>query len=449
MNFATDENLINLARACPFPLYAVGGCVRDALAGLKSDKADVDICAPADADTFIAVAVKRGAVVNSVYKNTGAVKFTLGGKEYEFTCFRSDEYVRGAHRPVKTYFTEDISSDARRRDFKCNAVYFDIGSGEIVDPLGGAEDIVKKRVTTVRDADKVFGEDGLRLMRLARQAGQTGFEPSEDCIDGARKNASLITDVSAERVYAELDAILSADLRYGVKGGQYRALEILNRTGVLDFILPELTAGRGMAQPKEYHSYDVLEHSLRAVLYAHPSVRLAALLHDIGKPYAMLTGGTFHGHEAESARIAREALIRLKAPKRLTEETVRLCAGHMYDLKCDVRESKVRKFLVENADIIDKLLYVKQADYSACRDDTSEAPCVTKWKEIIAEMKLENVPFGPKNLAVRGDELIIAGVPKEKISKILRLLLCDCAVEPKLNDKVKLLPRALRYADEV
>ena len=206
MKLALSENLTALAKGCPFPLYVVGGFVRDALAGL--DAADVDICAPADTDEFVKVAENCGAKINAVYKNTGTVKLKFGAEAYEFTCFRSDEYVRGAHRPVKTFFTDDMLLDARRRDFKCNAVYYDIGAECFCDPLGGIADIEQRRLTTVADADKVFGEDGLRLMRLARQSAQTGFAPDGECLSGAAKNAALISDVSAERIYAELNAIL-------------------------------------------------------------------------------------------------------------------------------------------------------------------------------------------------------------------------------------------------
>lgn len=348
---------------------------------------------------------------------------------------------------MKTFFTDDMLLDARRRDFKCNAVYYDIGAERFCDPLGGIADIEQRRLTTVADADKVFGEDGLRLMRLARQSAQTGFAPDGECLSGAKKNAALISDVSAERIYAELNAILHADLRYGKSYGQYGGLVLLDKTGVLDFILPELTAGRGMAQPEEFHSHDVLEHSLRAVKYANPSVRLAALLHDIGKPYCKITRGTYHGHETEGARIAAEVCARLKVPKKLAVETARLCEAHMYDLRLDARENKVRKFIVKNFDIYEKLLLLKQADYSACKDDLSEAPCVSKWKEIYGKMKREGAPFNLKELKTGGGELAAAGVPKDRIGVILGELLTDCAMEPKLNDAEKLLKRALAYAE--
>lgn len=441
MKLQVSEKLHSLARACPFPLYIVGGYVRDALAGVSTQQQDIDICAPTDADIFSAVARECGAEIDAVYKNTGTVKLGFGGEKYEFTSFRSDEYVRGVHTPVKTCFTDDIVSDAKRRDFKCNAVYYDIKEDTFADPLGGIEDIENRRIETVADADKVFGEDGLRLMRLARQAAQLGFTPTEDCIAGAHNNCILIADISVERIYAELDAILHADNKYGIAGAQYRGLKILDETRVLDGILPELTLGRGIAQNAEFHAYDVLEHSLRTVLYADKEIRLAALLHDVGKPRAFIDSGRFYGHETVGAEIAGDICIRLKVPKKLAAETVRLTRLHMYDLKGDARESKIRRLIVDNKDIFFKLLDIKQADFSACRDDLSEAPCVTKWRNIYKKTEAEGAPTELGQLAVKGDELIALGVPARLVGKALKELLYDCAINAKLNDKKTLLSR--------
>lgn len=443
MKLHLSEKLHTLAEACPFPLYVVGGSVRDVIAGLYRKNSDIDICAPASADDFCTAAVKCGATVNAVYRNTGTVKLKFGKEEYEFASFRSDEYVRGIHTPVKTFFTDDIYLDARRRDFKCNAVYYDIKKESFCDPLGGIDDIKNKRMTTVAAADKVFGEDGLRLMRLARQSAQLGFKPDKECLDGARKNASLIADVSPERIYAELNAILHADAAYGIEGAQYRGLKLLDETGVLDVILPELTLGRGMEQNEKFHHHDVLEHSLRTVLYADESIRLAALLHDTGKPYCMIQNGNYRNHETESARISGEVCERLKVTKRLTEEVVELSALHMYDMRCDARENKIRKFIVRHGAILQKLLLIKQADFSACRDDLCEAPCVTKWRAIYEKMKEEGAPLNLKQLNVKGNELLACGIPPERIGKVLSALLDDCAMEPSLNENSALIKRAV------
>ena len=434
-----NKKLIELAESCPYPLYIVGGRVRDFIAGFETSQVDNDICAPADADDFVMRAKKVGFTVDAVYRNTGTVKLSYGGDDYEFTCFRSDEYVRGEHKPVNTYFTKDITLDARRRDFKCNAVYYDISGGQFVDPLGGIEDIRQKRLTTVDRAEKVFGEDGLRLMRLARIAAQTGFEPSEECLAGARANKELIRDVSAERIYAELNYILHADEKYGFDGAPYKGLKILKNSGVLGIILPELAAGDGMEQRSDFHSYDVLEHSLLAVNYADKSIRLCALLHDVGKPFCMLRDGNFHAHDREGARIALDICARLKVPKKLSERISKLIELHMYDTRCDAKENKIRRFIVKNYRYFDEILLLKQADYSACKGDLSVAPAVVKMKSIYEKMKSEGVPFTLKQLDIRGDKLIEAGCPAQKVGAVLDRLLMDCCINLVQNCEDKLL----------
>lgn len=443
------EKLIDLAHACPFPLYVVGGTCREYLSSMFPLKPDYDICAPVLPEVFAEAAEKFGFAQCAVYKNTGTVKLKAEGEDYEFTSFRSDKYVRGTHTPAKIYFTDDIELDARRRDFTCNAVYYDIKAEEFIDPLGGIEDIKRKALRTVAPAGKVFGEDGLRLMRLARMCGAIGFRPDEECIEGARANCRLISDISAERIYSELREILHADSKYGVKYGQYAALSMLRETGVLGVIIPELSLGAGMTQRQDFHMHDVLEHTLRCVMYAPDDIRLAALLHDVGKPYCKITSGNFINHEVEGARIAREICSRLRVPKKLTEETVRLIELHMYDVDCKARESKIRRMIVSNRDIFFKLAELKQADFSACRDDLSEAPVISKWREIYQNMVSEGVPFNLRELRVKGDELIAAGIPRAKCGAVLDRLLLECAALPQLNERNKLIITARRVVREL
>lgn len=437
------EKLKELAAALEKPLYAVGGACRDFLAGLSALKSDWDICAPLSAEEVCACAEGAGFAISAVYKNTGTVLMSADGENYEFTSFRTDKYVRGKHSPAEVFFTDDIASDARRRDFKCNAVYYDIAARKFVDPLGGIDDIKNKRITAVVDAKKVFGEDGLRLMRLCRIAAQIGFTPTDGCVEGARENRELIDDIAAERIWAELNAILYADLKYGVNGAQYAGLKLLNETGVLGRILPELALGENMLQRKDYHDHDVLEHSLRCVLYAPPEVRLAALLHDAGKPYCKLNYGKFARHEEEGAIIAEDICKRLRVPAKAAARAVELVRWHMYDLSGAAAENKVRKFIVNHLNIFDDLLLLKQADFSACKDDLSVAPCVEKWKNIYAKMLEEGVPLTLKELDLRGDELIGAGICPDETAKTLKMLLGECAIGNVKNEKQKLIKYAL------
>ncbi len=444
------QKLHLLAKNAPKPLYVVGGAVRDFLSGLASDNADLDLSSPMRVEEFLPIAEKSGFHPVAVYKNTGTVKLKdNSGEDYEYTCFRSDKYVRGLHTPAEIFFTEDILLDAKRRDFTANAVYYDIAKNELVDPLNGIAAIREKRLTTVDAPEKVFGEDGLRLMRLARQAGQLGFTPDNQTVAGAKKNADLILDISPERIFTELTAILHADERYGVKYGHYHALKLLDDVGVLEKILPELTLGKGMAQRPDFHKYDVLEHSLRATMYATNEVRLAALLHDVGKPYCVLRDGNSHEHPTEGARLTTEILTRFKAPKKTIAEVSELVFYHMYDFDLKAKESKVRRFLVEHYPLLEKLLAVKQADYSGCMDDLDLCPTAKKWQTTIAKMQAENAPFTLKDLAVTGKDLANCGFKPSTLSTLLQRLLLHAAVNPVENTKPRLLKLAKGFYKEL
>ena len=394
-----------------------------------------------------------------------AEKCARGGRlnkvEAEYAAFRSDKYIRGEHTPAETFFTEDISLDARRRDFACNAIYYDISADSFVDPLGGIDDVNAKILRTADAPDKVFGEDGLRLLRLARFAGTTGFTPTAETIASAKKNAALIADIAPERVFAELKLILAADEKYGNERGVYEALKILDETRVLDGIFPELTAGRNLKQRADFHDHDVLEHSLRAAAYsvradalaggedvpAPFEVRLAALLHDIGKPAAYFRDGKFSDHPNMGAEICRAALTRLKAPVKTIAFIEDLTRWHMYDYDLKTKENKLRKFIVSHYDIFAALLLVKQADYSACKDNLSPAPCVIRLKNLEAKMRAENVPFSLKELAVRGNEIAPFLPSPRYVGATLNELLLHCAMIPSDNVKERLLRLAAALAE--
>ena len=515
------------------PLYLVGGCVRDFLAGFSLASSDFDLCAPVPAETFKKIATACGFRADATYARTGTVKISKitakntdgamedrenkvrpssvrvadsnspclplsgstakksppggsldtaencipGGRldlaencaprgsldkvEAEYAAFRSDKYIRGEHTPAETFFTEDISLDARRRDFACNAIYYDISADSFMDPLGGIDDVNAKRLRTADAPDKVFGEDGLRLLRLARFAGTTGFTPTAETIASAKKNSELIADIAPERVFAELKLILSADEKYGNERGVYEALKILDETHVLDGIFPELTAGRNLKQRADFHDHDVLEHSLRAAAYsvragalaggedvpAPFEVRLAALLHDIGKPAAYFRDGKFSDHPNMGAEICRAALTRLKAPVKTIAFIEDLTRWHMYDYDLKTKENKLRKFIVSHYDIFAALLLVKQADYSACKDNLSPAPCVIRLKNLEAKMRAENVPFSLKELAVRGNEIAPLLPSPRYVGATLNELLLHCAMIPSDNVKERLLRLAAALAE--
>lgn len=447
MKIGFDERLIALAKKLNKPLYAVGGVVRNFLIDQSIAK-DIDLAGDISVEELSCVLDKLGAYVLAEYKRTGTIVFKIGEQKYEYTAFRKEVYESGGgHVPIETIRTSDIKEDALRRDFKCNAVYYDLITDQIVDPLGGVEDIKNKILDTVKDADKVFESDGLRLLRLARFAGELGFRPSENVIVAMKKYAKNIDDISPERIFDELKKILVADTKYAFsdKKGHYVGLKILDDTKVLDRIFPELTLGREMSQRADFHKYDVLEHSLRSVLYADETVRLATLLHDIGKPFCLLRDGYYYHHFEEGEKIAERVLKRLKVDTDTLKRVKFLVKEHMVDLDCSMKENKVRRFIVKNKDMLDSLLLVKQADFRASLEKDELAPTLIKWSRIIDKMQKDGTPFTLKELKITPAQLIRIGYREKNIGKELKKLWDYAIVNPQDNKEDVLLSLANKH----
>lgn len=436
-----EQNLIALAKRLNAPLYSVGGVVRNYLID-GSVAEDIDLASPVGVEQLAPLLNEFGFTIVAEYKRTGTVVFKSQTQKYEFTSFRKEKYQKGGgHTPISTERTTDIVQDALRRDFKCNAVYYDITNAKFVDPLGGITDIKNKVLDTVKQAEQVFESDGLRLMRLARFSGELNFKPTNQVLASMQKYADNILDISPERIYAELKRILNSDTKYPFsdKAGHYTGLKILSDTRVLDRIIPELTLGRGMVQRADYHNYDVLEHSLRSVLYAPKGIRLIALLHDIGKPLCFKRDGNFYAHAEEGSKLAKEVLRSLKADNRTVDRACTVIKEHMLDLDLKMREQKVRLNIVKNFSIIDDVFALKQADFSACKDDLSIAPTVAKWKGVIEKMRNEDVPFTIKELKISAKDLMDMGLKGSQIGKTLEKVFFSAVTGQVKNDRQNLL----------
>lgn len=407
------------------PLYLVGGAVRDMLMGLPMG--DLDIASANSPDEIFSMLSGTEFTVK-----TGAKKlFTLiikgYGEEFEHTSFRVDSYTAGNHRPDSVTLTSDMEKDALRRDFTANAVYYDVEKDEYIDLVGGISDIRNKVLRTVIDPFTVLSQDGLRLMRLVRFACELGFSVEEKTLDGAKRFASLLTDIAKERVREELDKILLADGYCGIADAPIRGLELMREIGLTDIVLPFLLPCVGLQQKKKYHLYDVYNHTLMAVRYADRSIRLAALLHDVGKPvsYEKSGGKNMHGHDVEGAKIADDFMSLYRYSTAEREETVKLVALHMFDLGCDAKEVTVRRFLQENHEIIDKLLLLKEADFLASGVEKPPAPGVERLRATFLAMKEEGIPMTVKELKADGTDLISLGIPERERSKSLSALLSN------------------------
>lgn len=437
------ESLKKLTAMAKTPIYVVGGFTRNALCGLG--ETDIDIAGPAIADALGISSRYRTKVVN--YKlGTAIIKYN--DEMFEYTPFRVEKYnAGGEHTPSEVMFTTDIRQDALRRDFTCNSIYYDVANEKFVDPLGGIADCQKKIIRSYNPAH-TFASDGLRILRMVRIAVETGFKIDGETAKCAQANAHLLRDISAERRRDELNKILVADTKYGVKNAHYRGLRLIRQLGLWKYLIPQLEDGDGMKQNPLYHEYDVLEHINQTVKFAPPEIRLAALMHDAGKPYCVMKFGNMHGHETVSANIAKYTLgeYGLKYPNAVIDEVAWLCENHMYDMARNTKMAKLRIFVAKNFDKIEKLSALITADNLARGKSDEVIPA--RFMSVKQDLINENAPLTLGDLALDGSVLIREGIQPVKIGGILEELWRACVIEPRLNNEEWLLARVRKYAEE-
>lgn len=436
------ESLIKLNALAQMPIYVVGGFVRNHIAGLGTT--DIDIAGPVIAE---ALGISRRYQTKVVNYKLGTAIIKYGDDKFEYTPFRVERYEPGgAHTPSEVMFTTDVRQDALRRDFTCNAIYYDITNDKIIDPLGGKADIERK-VLRSNNPQKIFASDGLRILRMVRLAVELGFKIESETAKCAKANAHLLADISAERKREELDRILLADVKYGNEGAHYRGMRLIHQLGLWKYLIPQMEECAGLMQNPKYHRFDVLEHINQTVRFAPPEIRLSALMHDIGKPYCVKNFGNMHGHESVSGNIVRFLLGEkgLKYPNAVVDEVEWLCRNHMYDMARNTKEAKLRIFVAQNFDKIDKLCALMEADDKARgMDDEHKEIRLKAVKQRLIE---ENAPLKITDLALDGSTLIREGIQPIKIGGVLQELWRACVIEPRLNNEEWLLSRVRKYKE--
>jgi putative nucleotidyltransferase with HDIG domain len=412
--------------------YVVGGSVRDALLGRPAQ--DWDLTTDARPDRLLAV------FPGAVYENQfGTVAVRAGDATHEVTTFRTDHDYADFRRPHRVEFGDDIRLDLARRDFTANAVAWGreaaAASSEVVDPFHGVADIDRRRLRAVGDPGARFGEDALRMVRAVRLAAVLGFAIEPETLAAIRDKAGLAAHVSGERVSAELEKLLA--------GAQPSVgLRLMADTGLLGVLLPELAAQRGLAQNK-IEGEDLFDHTLRTVDAApadRPVVRLAALLHDIGKP-STLGDGPFRGHEVVGADMAEALLDRLHTPRAATERVVHLVRHHMFTYEGSWGDAGVRRFIQRvGSDAIDDLFELRRAD-NIGSGVPADAHGLDELQERVAAELAASVVLDRSRLAVRGDDLMAElEIPAgPRLGRILDELLDRVIADPKLNDRATLL----------
>jgi len=439
------EGVKKLAKSAKAPIYIVGGYIRNQLAGFGDT--DIDLCGPVVPQALELGGEYRIKVVNHFL---GTALISCGNEFYEYTPFRTEKYAQGGtHKPSEVLFTSEIKQDAIRRDFACNSIYYDIANEQLIDILSGIDDIERKVIRSASPA-KIFASDGLRILRLARMAGETGFKIDLATGAAAKANVGNLAEISAERKRIELEKMLIADQKYGIKNAHYRALKLLGQLGAWQYLIPPIEEMKGLKQPEQYHKYDVYEHTMQCVKHAPNKVRLAALMHDIGKPFCFKNYGNYHGHEKNGSIMTRFLLGEsgLKFSSMTIDEISRLTANHMYDKDGLTSENKVRLFVARNIDIIPKLICLIKADRLAT--GMLERGCTEehRFEKIYNQIVNENIPTRISHLMADGHTALEAGLNGQQISEALNEALNECIINPKLNKKEWLAGFLKRYKDK-
>ncbi|MHB1314946.1 MAG: CCA tRNA nucleotidyltransferase [Christensenellales bacterium] len=437
----------------PSRLYFVGGYVRNSVMGLAGG--DYDLCSSLTPDAVEELLGDKNVKVVPKAKELGTVELHMDGHVFEHTTFRSDYYSNGGtHRPDRVDFTDSIEKDALRRDFTVNALYCDAMTGEITDPLGGISAIRERKLYSCDLPQKTLSEDGLRILRLMRFACQLDLAIDKNLYEQAVAHMDYLHDISKERIRDELTKLLLCDeaypqLRKRDSRPQERALKLLTDSGAMFLLFPPLRACVGVMQKTKYHAYDVYGHCLQTCAAAPPQIelRLAALLHDIGKPLSLEKQGDMHCHDLLSANLASSLLGHegLKYPLKTVERVATLIKEHMFDITGAARESTVRKKLgMLGVDVSRQLIALRKADIEGSgRDATPDT--ARRMEKILEEMISQQVPFSMAQLKISGAAIMrICHLPAGKqIGEIKRRLWMHCIQHPAHNDE-KWLQRMMR-----
>ena len=373
----------------------VGGAVRDLLLGAQPK--DFDVSTDARPERIMDLFPKSG----QVGAHFGVVLVRDAGAQVEVATFRSDHDYNDGRRPASVHFESDPREDVLRRDFTINGLMMEAATGEVLDYVGGRADLERRVVRAIGDPDARFLEDHLRLLRAVRFAARLGFEIESATFEAMARHHALILKVAAERVREELTRILT-------EGGARRGFELLDASGMLADLLPEVAAMKGVGQPPEFHPEgDVWTHTLlllEGLGRATPTLAWGALLHDVGKPptFRVAERIRFDGHVEEGVKLAHGILNRLRFSRDDMEQVEALIANHMrFKDAHRMKQSTLKRFL--RMPDFGEHLELHRLDCLASNGNLENYELVQRKLEELPEEQLKPAPL------VTGTDLIAEG----------------------------------------
>lgn len=421
-----------------FKAYVVGGCIRDSLLGISPK--DWDICTNAKPGQILKAFAGFKTIETGI--KHGTVTVVINDANYEITTFRVDGDYSDNRHPDTVEFVDNIVDDLSRRDFTINAMAYNHKEG-LIDPFEGKICLKEKIIMCVGNADTRFQEDALRMLRAIRFASQLGFSIWHETKDAISNNAELINNISKERISSELIKILSSSFPAFY-------LNQLRELFLMKYIIPDLDACFPVKQNNPWHIYNVGTHILTTLIEPPKDVniRLALMLHDIGKPWVKTTDENgidhFYEHEIKSAELAEEWLREYKFDNDTINEVVTLIRWHDYFI--DPSKKGIKKLMgIIGKDLSLKLLDIRFQDVSAQNEKyhAEKEQKIDSIRKIIEEIVLNNEAFSVKDLVVNGDDLIALGYKQgRELGEMLHELLDHVIEVPEHNEREILLEMA-------
>lgn len=424
-------------------IYIVGGAVRDLM--LKREVKDWDFTT-----NFKPEEIQKIFPKNSFYNNKfGTISVVDGDDIFEITTFRTERGYSDSRHPDEIEWGKTLEEDLQRRDFTINAMALELeslsssSSYKVIDLYDGQRDLENRLIRCVGEPDERFKEDALRMMRAIRIASQIGFLIEEKTFESIQKNAKLIEKIAGERIRDELFKILVSPI-------PSQGITLLKNCGLLEEIIPELMDGYGMVQ-KGHHIDDVWTHNLKTLDNCNtkdPITKLAALLHDVGKPKSMKGEGqdrTFHNHEIIGSRMATSVGKKLKLSNKELEQLFKLVRWHMFTTEATQTDKAVRRFIRNvTLEYIDEMIALRRAD----RLGSGAKESSWRWelfKERIVEVQKQ--PFSIKDLKVNGQDVmeILKIKPSRKVGEVLEAIFKEVEDQPELNEREILLGKIKKY----
>jgi len=399
--------------------------VRDILLGRKPK--DYDVATDARPDRVAELFSKS----EHVGAHFGVVLVRSNESEVEVATFRSDQSYSDGRRPDWVHFETDARQDVLRRDFTINALLLDPETNEVLDFVGGRDDLRRKIIRAIGDPRVRFSEDHLRMLRAVRFAARLGFTIEPQTLAAIQELRARIGQVSAERVRDELISILT-------EGGARRGFELLDDSGLLAEILPEVAAMKGVPQPPEYHPEgDVWTHTLLMLEgLENPSITLAlgALLHDVGKPptFRVADRIRFDGHVEEGVAVARRILLRLRFSNEQIEQVIALVANHMRFKDVDrMRDSTLKRFL--RLEHFNEHLELHRLDCLASHRQLGNYELAVRKLRELSQEQLRPAPL------LTGDDLIATGYQPGPGFKAMLTAVEDAQLEGSIRSREEAL----------